>query len=146
MERAGGAAVGQVRQALYRGLDQGQVCAAEEGKGLAAEQITVGGAQHASDVAEGSRRRTAGLSFSKCPFIACAYAAKSQGRPLCGDERRIREELGSMDCSGAEGEEAMRAAGATKEAVSYAQHDGEYSMDGAVGNEFLYHDETGRPR
>ena len=47
-----------------------------------------------------------------------------------------------MDCSGAEeGEEAMRAAGATEEAVRYAQHDGEYRMDGAViGDEFLHHD------
>ena len=50
----------------------------------------------------------AGLSLSECPFIACAYAAKSQGQPLCGDERRMREELGGMDCSGAEGEEAMQ--------------------------------------
>ena len=48
-----------------------------------------------------------------------------------------------MDCSGAEGEEAMRAAGATEEAVRYAQHDGEYRTDGAVGDEFLHHDETG---
>ena len=51
-----------------------------------------------------------------------------------------------MDCSGAEGEEAMRAAGATEEAVTYSQHDGEYRMDGAVGDEFLHNDETGRLR
>ena len=70
-------------QALWRGLSPEQYAQVTAGRGIAARLHRGGLEQHAIDIAEGSRRATAGVSLSKDPFIAARYGAQSKGHLVC---------------------------------------------------------------
>ena len=83
-EPAANGAQRTTRRVLWRGVRPNGLTAAGS-EGIPAERHVGGLRQHALDVAEGSRRRTRGLSLTKDPFIAARYAAQSAGGVLCVD-------------------------------------------------------------
>ena len=67
------------RRVLWRGEKPEKIADVEQGAGIAAEVHAGTLAQHAADIADGTRRATGGLSLTKDPYIAARYAAQSGG-------------------------------------------------------------------
>jgi DnaJ-domain-containing protein 1/ribonuclease HI len=157
-----GAAVANARngwqRAIWRGVRRSDLSELAQ-HGLRAHRHTGGVAQHAADIAGGSRHATAGLSLTKDPAIAARYAAQSRGevvaiaamalrrRPSAVREAGLADELrhagadadellfaeaGSVDFSGGAGAAALRAAGADERTMQYAASDAEWRHGGRI--------------
>ena len=64
-------------------------------------EITNGFAEHATAVDQGSKRRSAGVSLTKDPYIAARYAASSGGELICvGAEMLVHGESRCSDATG----------------------------------------------
>ena len=114
------------KRAVFRGLDATQVQAIVEGNGMRTERNTGGLAEHIRAVKVGSSDKTTGLSLSKDPYIAHAYASgKEGGGMVC--VRWVELEAAGMihDLSDIKGQEAMSALGADRTTMKYAEADAE---------------------
>ena len=147
------------RAVLFRGVKPQQADAVADGGGIAADRHVGTMRQHAQDVQAGSRKRTAGLSLTKDPFVAARYAASSRGRPLCIDEGALRHPRdaipsadlrqsiqnaggtprevegaghGTVDLSTEAGQNALGAAGADLRTRGYARSDAEVRHGGGI--------------
>ena len=115
---------------LYRGLTRAQDVDVRAGRGIKAVEHTGGIASHITDIASGSSRKAAGLSFTLDPMIAMRYALSSGTSVICVDADAQSMDLGrGHDFSGAAGEAALREAGADERVIRFARADAEWRYD-----------------
>ena len=113
------------RRVLYRGVRDDEV----PGKVGVALPHDGTDAQHAEDIATGSKGPTRGVSYTKEPMVALAYAAGGTGKVACFDTANIGR---FTDYSTAEGAERLLQAapeGVGRTAAVYARKDAEVRGD-----------------
>ena len=113
------------RRVLYRGVRDDEV----PGKVGVALPHDGTDAQHAVDIATGSKGPTRGVSYTKEPMVALAYAAGGTGKVACFDTADIGR---FTDYSTTEGAERLLQAapeGVGRTAAAYARKDAEVRGD-----------------
>jgi hypothetical protein len=78
------------QRVLFRELPR-QAARTAVAKGIPARRHQGGVKQHAQDIAEGRRRRSAGLSLTKEPAVAARHAAQAKGVAVCVQATALKD-------------------------------------------------------
>ena len=134
-------AAGSGQPTLYRGLSSTQLAMAVAGGGMPAAAHSGDLREHIEDIESGSGRVTRGLSLTKDPFIAVAYAGDGS-RAVCAAGGVIEASGHGHDFSTVAGHDELQRAGASAQVLQFVTADAEYRIDRALMGTALVHSFT----